>query len=206
MDREAVRQTLGEAIKVRRRELGWSQEELARRMIAHGDVTFRQSDVSRLERGKVVLPHRERLEHFAAVLGLSLGEILARAGWPGWCESSAAEAIGPADAGGPGDSSSVAAAPRDSAAWTASGEPDGGKVRLQEVLAQARRTVAQSEQVLKQAEMVRAIYEEPLTGLFRRTAQSGTARGSRAGEESRSGEDRSHRSTRRPPDSSTRRQ
>src|SRR5919107_1206427 len=57
MDSREDRQTLGEAIKVRRRELGWSQEELARRMLEQGDATFRQSDVSRLERGKVVLPH-----------------------------------------------------------------------------------------------------------------------------------------------------
>jgi transcriptional regulator with XRE-family HTH domain len=204
MDRQPVRQTLGEAINVRRREFGWSQEELAHRMNDRGDVTFRQSDVSRLERGKVVLPHRKRLEYLGAVLGLSLGELLARSGWPGWCEGSATAAIVPADAGRPGDASRVAAAPRRSAEWMASGEPAAGRARLQEALARARRTVAQSEQVLKQAEKVRAIYKEPFRGRRPRTAQSGTARESRAGETSGSREDRSHRSTARPPDSATR--
>ena len=52
MDRSV---TLGDAIRARRLELGWTQEELAER-IAVGDETFRQSDVSRLERGKVALP------------------------------------------------------------------------------------------------------------------------------------------------------
>ena len=50
MDKSDDRKTLGEAIKARRLERGWSQEELARRMVDHGDLTFRQSDVSRLER------------------------------------------------------------------------------------------------------------------------------------------------------------
>jgi signal transduction histidine kinase len=52
-------------------------------MVAQGDATFRQSDVSRLERSKVGLPQRERLFHLAAVLDLSVGELLARAGWAG---------------------------------------------------------------------------------------------------------------------------
>jgi transcriptional regulator with XRE-family HTH domain len=73
--------TLGTVIKARRRELGWSQEELAARVAAHGDAAFRQTDVSRLERGKVSLPRRQRLGHIAAALGLSLGELLMRLGW-----------------------------------------------------------------------------------------------------------------------------
>ena len=51
--------------------------------MAVGDDAFRQSDVSRLERGKVGLPHRDRLSLIAAVLGLSPGELLARSGWSG---------------------------------------------------------------------------------------------------------------------------
>ena len=60
--------TLGMVIKARRRELGWSQEELAARVAAQGDAAFRQTDVSRLERGKVSLPRRQRLGHIAAAL------------------------------------------------------------------------------------------------------------------------------------------
>jgi transcriptional regulator with XRE-family HTH domain len=75
--------SLGAVIAHRRRELGWSQAELAARMVAHGDATFRQSDGSRLENGKIGLPQRERLNHLAAVLDLPVGQLLARAGWAG---------------------------------------------------------------------------------------------------------------------------
>ena len=171
MDRQEDRQTLGKAIKARRLKLGWSQEELAHQMIAHGDVTFRQSDVSRLERGKVVLPHRERLEHIAMVLGLSLGELLARSGWSGWGDSPS-ETIVPADAEVPGLSPAVALETRTPADWTAPGEPAQGNARLQEALAQAQRTIARSEQVMKQAEALQAIYEQPLPGCLPRTLQT----------------------------------
>jgi transcriptional regulator with XRE-family HTH domain len=82
MDAES-RRSLGATIKACRRELGWTQEELAERVAAHGDWTFRQCDVSRLERRVVTLPHRERLIHISAVLGVPLGELLARSGWAG---------------------------------------------------------------------------------------------------------------------------
>jgi transcriptional regulator with XRE-family HTH domain len=72
---------LGTVIKARRQELGWTQEKLAERMASVGDETFRQSDVSRLERGKVELPHLQRLACLAAVLDMPLGELLARSGW-----------------------------------------------------------------------------------------------------------------------------
>ena len=72
--------TLGEAIRARRLELGWSQEQLAARINDAGDDCH-QSDVSRLERGKVGLPRRARLERIAVALDLPLGELLARSGW-----------------------------------------------------------------------------------------------------------------------------
>lgn len=71
--------TLGNLIRTRRLELGWTQEELAER-IGPG---VRQSDVSRLERGKTALPRLERLTQIAAVLGLSVGDLLKQAGWFG---------------------------------------------------------------------------------------------------------------------------
>jgi transcriptional regulator with XRE-family HTH domain len=83
MPNHDARQTLGDAIKARRQELGWTQVELADRVAGSGDPAFRQSDVSRLERGNVTLPHRSRLECIATVLGLPLGELLERSGWSG---------------------------------------------------------------------------------------------------------------------------
>lgn len=72
-------QTLGAAIRARRIELGWTQEELAERI--GGGV--RQADVSRLERDRITLPRRERLEAMANALGVTAGELLARSGWAG---------------------------------------------------------------------------------------------------------------------------
>ncbi len=69
--------SLGEAIRLRRLELGMSQEELAE--LIGPDV--RQSDVSRLERGKILFPRLERLNQIATALGLSIGALLIEAGW-----------------------------------------------------------------------------------------------------------------------------
>lgn len=69
--------SLGEAIRLRRLELGMSQEELAERI----GPDMRQSDVSRLERGKITFPRLERLNQIAAALGLSMGTLLVEAGW-----------------------------------------------------------------------------------------------------------------------------
>ncbi len=73
----AESRSLGEAIRLRRLELGMSQEELAERIGA--DV--RQSDVSRLERGKILFPRLERLNQIAAALGMSIGTLLIESGW-----------------------------------------------------------------------------------------------------------------------------
>jgi transcriptional regulator with XRE-family HTH domain len=70
-------QTLGDVIRERRIALNLTQEELAERI---GDGV-RQAEVSRLERGRVSLPRRKRLERIAAALDIPLGELLARAGW-----------------------------------------------------------------------------------------------------------------------------
>ena len=86
--------TLGATIRDRRRELGWSQEELAERVRETGG-RMRQSDVSRLEQGRVVLPHADRLGGIAAALGLPVGELLARSGWTGAAAAFAASAAPP---------------------------------------------------------------------------------------------------------------
>jgi transcriptional regulator with XRE-family HTH domain len=206
MDEQHDRKTLGETIKARRLKLSWSQEELAHRMIDHGDMTFRQSDVSRLERGKVGLPRRERLEHMAAVLGLSLGELLARSGWSGWRDRSTEETA-PADAEVPADAPVLVLDTRDPGGWTGWEEPAPGTARLREALTQSRRTIARSEQVLKQAKVLQENFEQPDPGRRTRVVRSQTAGERRAGERSRSrGDDQSHGSTARLPGSSTLRQ
>lgn len=69
--------SLGEAIRLHRLDLGMSQEELAERI----GPDVRQSDVSRLERGKILFPRIERLHQIANALGISVGALLAEAGW-----------------------------------------------------------------------------------------------------------------------------
>jgi transcriptional regulator with XRE-family HTH domain len=77
-----LRAALGAVVKARRLELGWTQEELAERISAEGEFV-RQSEISRIESGKISLPRRDRLERLADALGLPLGELLARSGWAG---------------------------------------------------------------------------------------------------------------------------
>lgn len=74
--------TLGVVIRRRRLELGWTQEELAERISADSEYV-RQSEISRIESGRIALPRRERLQRLAIVLDLPLGELLARSGWAG---------------------------------------------------------------------------------------------------------------------------
>ena len=155
MDGAEMPRSLGAVIKARRRELGWSQEELAKRIVMHGDVTFRQTDVSRLELGKVALPHRERLAHIAAVLGLSEGGLLARSGWAG------AESVFLGGSPLPADSGSQFSAPDGSVQSHAHrarhATPSGVEAeRLRGEIARAHVTAARSREILRQCEKVRA--------------------------------------------------
>jgi len=74
--------TLGQVIRARRIALGISQETLATRVSDLGSA-INQADISRIELGKVGLPRRRRLEHLAAALELSLGDLLEASGWIG---------------------------------------------------------------------------------------------------------------------------
>lgn len=58
--------------------------------------------------------------------------------------------------------------------WTDWAELPQGNARLQAALVQARRTIVRSQQVLKQAKALQAIYEEPLSDRSARTAESST--------------------------------
>lgn len=160
--------SLGAVIRARRHELGWTQEELAERVIVQGDDAFRQSDVSRLERGKVGLPHRDRLGHIAAVLGLSPGELLARSGWAG--ADRVATMAGPM---APSNTPEVAAVATSSYAVPAVVPPLPGCTpvtlprseelsRLREALAQARAIRATSRSILDKCEATRALYVRSL--------------------------------------------
>jgi transcriptional regulator with XRE-family HTH domain len=75
--------SLGTAILQRRTELGLTQAALAERVATCGDWGFRQSDISRLERGIVTLPHFTRMRSLAAALELPVGELLSQSGWTG---------------------------------------------------------------------------------------------------------------------------
>lgn len=72
-----VQQSLGQFIRSRRRELGLTQEQLAARVGEH----VAQAEISRLERDKIALPRRPRMEHLAFALQIPLGVLLARSGW-----------------------------------------------------------------------------------------------------------------------------
>lgn len=77
--------SLADAVRRRRRELGLTQEQLAERISADGEYV-RQSEISRIERGQVTLPRRERLERLARALEMTLGELLECSGWNGAAE------------------------------------------------------------------------------------------------------------------------
>lgn len=72
--------TLAELVRTRRLARGWSQEELAAALTARG-VRTKQSDISRLERGNVGQPRAARLLALAAVLDLTVGDLLAVSAW-----------------------------------------------------------------------------------------------------------------------------
>lgn len=71
--------TLGQFIRERRMELGLTQEQLAARV---GEQVA-QAEISRLERDKVALPRRPRMENLATALEIPLGMLLAQSGWNG---------------------------------------------------------------------------------------------------------------------------
>ena len=151
--------TLGAVIKARRHQLGWSQEELAARVAAHGDGAFRQTDVSRLERGKVGLPRRERLGYIAAALGFTMGELLMRAGWidDEIASTPRVPRTPPAPSEPFGASTPLPAASGDT---MAAGMPVAQRTPLSELIARSEEIRRESLEVLRQCEATRARYDE----------------------------------------------
>ena len=157
-----VGRSLGSTIKARRLELGWSQEELAERVAAHGDPAFRQSDVSRLERGKVGLPHRDRLARIAAVLDLTPGELLVRSGWAGAeAAFSAGEQVADRAATAEADAVAALGVHAGPVSAAAHGLPPIAEspVLLSSVIAEAVATRARAQQILMRSEALREAYE-----------------------------------------------
>ena len=68
---------LGNFIRERRQDLNLTQEELAERI--GGSAS--QAEISRLERGAIILPRRARLDALAAALEISIGALLTHSGW-----------------------------------------------------------------------------------------------------------------------------
>jgi transcriptional regulator with XRE-family HTH domain len=151
--------SLGSVIRQRRAELGWSQEELAARVSELGGE-LRQSDISRLELGKVGLPRRERLTHLAEALGLPVGELLLRSGWAGADHWDAAERTTPnlvAPVAVEPPRATAVGSPR-----LAPPDPDPVTVdrcvwrdrRLGEVIVEAERTRARTAQILQRSQAI----------------------------------------------------
>jgi len=141
--------SIGSAMRARRLELGLTQEELAARVRVLGEE-LRQSDVSRIERGKVTLPRYQRLSCIAAALELPLGDLLVRAGWAGadsafaWEDDAKAE--WPVDAAEPAETFAPPVH-QDSRHALPAGFSNG-------VIARAEASVARTEVVLRQQRMV----------------------------------------------------
>ena len=145
MDEPTRFRTLGETIRARRVELGWTQQELAVRIAGMGEICH-QSDVSRLERGRVGLPRRARLERIAAALDLAVGDLLARSGWAG-----ADAAFRPADlvVASPADQPAAVPCPPVAASVAAPAPSTELGSRLHEAMAQAHELRARTAELLR---------------------------------------------------------
>lgn len=77
--------TIGEKIKHRRIELGWSQRDLAARMKYNNHST-----IGRIESGKVDIP-QSRIVQFSEVLGVSIAYLM------GWEEAIQNDPVGTAE-------------------------------------------------------------------------------------------------------------
>lgn len=134
---------IGEVIKARRQELGLTQEELADRVCALGS-SLRQSDVSRMEHGKVILPRYKRMTCLAAALELPLGALLDHAGWDG---AAALPWAGTAGDAGDADGDSATA---ERVAVTTTPSPGAADRDPDDVIAWARASVDEARALLRQ--------------------------------------------------------
>lgn len=137
--------TLGQFIRERRIELGLTQEQLAARV----GENVRQAEISRLERDRVSLPRRGRMERLASALEVSLGTLLLRTGWLD-------EAEGACDAPVPIMHAATQfhapfRKPVGSAVAEADESGDGGPDLLNNALSRARQVTRRTEDVLRES-------------------------------------------------------
>jgi transcriptional regulator with XRE-family HTH domain len=133
-------------IKARRQELGLTQEDLALRVCNLGDE-LRQSDISRMEHGKITLPRYQRMSRLAAALELSLGDLLGRAGWGG------AQSANWDGGAGRGDIPDRAGAIPDRGSGDGTGEtalPVSSSPHMDQVIARAEASLKQTGIALRQ--------------------------------------------------------
>jgi transcriptional regulator with XRE-family HTH domain len=173
MTSSGPRPSLGQMIRARRFALGMSQEALAARVSDLGsEIT--QADVSRIELGKVELPRRRRLEHLAAALELSLGELLEASGWVGAGQIFAAatpQPVSPPRASSapepslleePGTSHQPALAPLSPAGPDAFATLDA-ILRLRTAITQAHEPVARAARLLQDCQRTALRWDPTLT-------------------------------------------
>lgn len=157
--------TLGQVIRLRRIELGLTQEALAERV---GDGV-RQAEISRLEHDGVALPRRQRLEQLALALEMPMGVLLARSGWMG--------------ADGEFPSIPIAVADREGGiailqfgAGSTTGEaPAGAKPdvpRLHDAITRAEQVIHDSEAAIEKSQITYSQVENMLNQQCRRKARS----------------------------------
>jgi transcriptional regulator with XRE-family HTH domain len=132
--------TFAQVIRARRREMGLSQEQFAA-LLGEG---VRQSEVSRLERGNVLMPRRERLQRIAEVIDVPVGELLMLTSW--------AEA----DAGAP--DAPVQGEPRPALAAESA---DGLRDAIHEVVDRMRAAAERTRHILEESDATGAVSQGP---------------------------------------------
>ncbi len=150
------RRSLGMVIRDRRLALGWSQEELATRASALGGA-LRQSDISRMERGKIGLPRYDRLVDLADALALPVGELLTQAGWNG-----ADRLIGSSSSWLDVAGEPAALAPEPEPAASRPGRPTERDPRLWEAITQAQQTRNRTRELLQRCSETWRLANQPL--------------------------------------------
>lgn len=122
-----------------------TQEQLAARV----GENVRQAEISRLERDRVSLPRRGRMERLASALEVSLGTLLLRTGWLD-------EEEGARDAPVPIMHAATQfhapfPKPVGSAATEADESGNGGSALLNDALSRARQVTRRTEDVLRES-------------------------------------------------------
>jgi transcriptional regulator with XRE-family HTH domain len=141
--KRAATRSLGQAVRRRRQELGLTQEELAERIGGN----MRQSDISRLERGRIDLPRRQRLEAIATALDVTPGYLLLQSHWFGEDEGKPESGYARA--------TDEPAIPAENVSWESTAAlthvNDRATNRLNDAIARAREVARRTNELLKES-------------------------------------------------------